>query len=244
MPVPIRLAKRVAELCACSRRKAELLIAGSWVRVDGVVIEEPHFRVTDERVDIDPKANIDQAAPVTLLLNNPVGACTELGDNQDAPPAAQGLVADRLWEEDRSGLRPLQLHFAQLTACAPLETSAGGLVVFTQDWRVARRLNDDAATLEHEVVIEVAGELTADGLARLNRGIPFQGHTPPTIKVSWQNETRLRVALKGCRVGQIAHMCAAVGVQMVSMKRIRLGGVSLGKVPPGQWRYLRTDERF
>jgi 23S rRNA pseudouridine2604 synthase len=126
----------------------------------------------------------------------------------------------------------------------PLETEASGLVVFTQDWRVMRKLTDDAAAMEHEVIVEVAGELTPNGLKLMNRGIPYEGRTPPAIKVSWQNETRLRVALKGARPGQISHLCQAVGLQVLSMKRIRLGGVSLGKVPPGQWRYLRGDERF
>jgi 23S rRNA pseudouridine2604 synthase len=136
------------------------------------------------------------------------------------------------------------MHFAQPTLCVPLESSASGLVVFTQDWRVARKLTEDAATLEHEVIVEVAGEMAPNGLKRLNQGIPYKGRTPPAIKVSWQNETRLRVALKGAQPGQIAHLCEAVGLQVASMKRVRLGGVSLGKVPPGQWRYLRGDERF
>jgi 23S rRNA pseudouridine2604 synthase len=259
MTDPIRLAKRVAELRGCSRREAEQFISGGWVKVDGIVVEEPQFRVSDQRIDIDPLADPGQAEPVTLLLHKPSGYHTTAGD----PPASQLLGAATLWSEDASGIRPLKKHFAQLTLCVPLEPSASGLVVFTQDWRVARKLTEDAATLEHEVVVEVAGELPPNGLKRMNRGIPFhpqevgrggkdakastttlQGRTPPAIKVSWQNETRLRVALKGAQPGQIAHLCEAVGLQVLSMKRIRLGGVPLGKLPPGQWRYLREDERF
>src|SRR5512139_99745 len=242
MTEPIRLAKRVAELRACSRREAEQYITGGWVRVDGVVVEEPQFRVTDQRVEIDPHAGLAQTEPVTLLLHKPAGHQALPGDG--APPASQLLDAAALWSEDASGIRPLKKHFAQLSLCAPLETGASGLVVFTQDWRVARKLTEDAATLEHEFVVEVAGELPPDGLKRLNRGIAFQGRTPPAIKVSWQSESRLRVALKGARPGQIAHLCEAVGLQVLSMKRIRLGRVPLGKLPPGQWRYLRGDERF
>lgn len=240
----IRLSKRVAELRACSRREAERLIAGGWVRVNGVVIEEPQFRVADEAVEVDAQADIKLTNPVTLLLNKPVGAWIEHGDSQDGPAAKPCLRADTLWDEDRSGLRPLKLHFVELTACAPLETQAGGLVVYTQDWRIARKLTEDAATLEHEIIVEIAGDLSADGLARLNRGIAFQGRTPGAVKVSWQNESRLRIALKGARLGQVEHLCAAVGVRVVSMKRIRLGGVPLGRVPAGQWRYLRLGERF
>ena len=240
MTEPVRLAKRVAELRVCSRREAEQYITGGWVRVDGVVVEEPQFRVADQRVEIDPQADLTQTEPVTLLLHKPPGYDALNGDK----PAAQLLGAATLWAEDASGIRPLKKHFAQLTHCVPLETDASGLVVFTQDWRVARKLTEDAATLEHEVIVEVAGELAPNGLKRLNRGIPYQGRTPPAIKVSWQSETRLRVALKGAQPGQITHLCEAVGLKVLSMKRLRLGRVPLGKLPPGQWRYLRADERF
>ena len=240
MTDPIRLSKRIAELRTCSRREAELIIAGGWVRVDGVVVEEPQCRVTDQQIEIDPKADLTQAEPVTLLLHKPAGI-----PMKDADPAATHLLsATTLWADEGSSIRPLKKHFTQLTACAPLETDAAGLVVFTQDWRVARKLLDDAATLEHEVIVEVTGELIPNGLKRLNQGIAYNGRTPPTIKVSWQNETRLRVALKGAQIGQIAHLCEAVGLQVVSMKRIRLGGISMGKLPSGQWRYMREDERF
>lgn len=258
MTESIRLAKRVAELRACSRREAELLITGGWVRVDGVVIEEPQFRIGGQRVDIDPHADPGQAGPVTLLLHKPSGLVVETGN-----AALQLLDAATRWTEDTSGIRPLKKHFVQLTLCAPLEADASGLVVFTQDWRVARKLSEDAATLEHEVIVEVAGELAPDGLRRMNQGVAFHpqgvgrgckdakastttlnGRKPLGIKVSWQSETRLRVALKGAQPGQIAQLCAAVGLTVLSMKRIRLGRVSLGKVPPGQWRYLRTGEQF
>ena len=240
MTEPVRLTKRIAELRTCSRREAEQLIAGGWVRVNGVVVEEPQARVADERIEIDPNADISLAEPVTLLLHKPPGYHAIQGDQ----PAAPLLVAANRWTEDESGISPLKKHFTQLTACVPLELDASGLVVFTQDWHVSRKLTEDAAMIEHEVIVEVTGDMIPHALKRMNQGIPYNGRTPTAIKVSWQNETRLRVALKGAQVGEIAHLCEAVGLEVVSMKRIRLGGVSLGKVPPGQWRYLRMDERF
>lgn len=240
MTESIRLAKRVAELRGCSRREAEQFITGGWVRVDGVVIEEPQFRVAHQSIDIDPKADPSQAEPVTILLHKPPG----LDSTDGMHSASQLLTADGLWADEMSGIRPLKKHFTQLTPCVPLETEAAGLIVFTQDWRIARKLTEDAATLEHEVIVEVAGELAPQGLKRLNQGMPYLGRTPPAVKVSWQSEARLRVALKGAQLGQIAHMCEAVGLQVVSMKRIRLGRVPLGKLPAGKWRYLRADERF
>ena len=246
MTESIRLAKRVAELRACSRSEAERIIAGGWVKVDGVQVEEPHFRVADQPIEIDPQANPAETEPVTLLLHKPASFHTGLLLDQAA--ALQTLGIDNLWSEDTSGMHPLKMHFNQLTACAPLEAEASGLVVFTQDWRIARKLTEDATTVEHELVVEVAGDLTAcktpEGIKRLNRGVAFNGRTPTSLKVSWQNESRLRVALKGAQIGHIAKLCEAVGLQVVSMKRLRLGGVSMGKVPVGEWRYMRTNERF
>ena len=238
----IRLAKRVAELRACSRREAELLITGGWVKVDGIVIEEPQFRVADQHIEIDARANPVQAEPVTLLLHKPAGY------PMDAETVSL-LNPETLWVEDAPGaiatsIHPLKAHFARLTACAPLETSAAGLVVFSQDWRIVRKLTEDAATVEHEIVVEVVAEISEETLKRLNRGIPFQGHLPASIKVSRQNETRLRIALKGARPGQVQQICEAVGLPPLGMKRIRLGGVAMGKLPPGKWRYLRDGERF
>lgn len=246
IPDSIRLAKRVAELRACSRSEAERIIAGGWVRVDGILIEEPQFRVSDQRIEIDPQANPAQAEPVTLLLHKPAGLGTDLINDQAA--AAQRLELANLWSEDASGRHPLKMHFSQLTACAPLDSAASGLLVFTQDWRIARKLTEDAATVEHEWVVEVAGDLapcqTPEGVKRMNRGVAFNGRTPTSLKVSWQNESRLRIALKGTQIGQIAKLCEAFGLQLLTLKRIRLGGVSMGKLPIGQWRYLRANERF
>ena len=64
------------------------------------------------------------------------------------------------------------------------------------------------------------------------------------MKVSWQNETRLRFALKGVKPGQIEHMCRMVNLTVVSMKRIRIGRVPMASLPAGQWRYLHDYERF
>lgn len=236
MSDPIRLAKRLIELVACSRREAELYIAGGWVMVDGQVVEEPQFMVSQQQaVTLHPDASLTPLEPVTVLFHQPPGMDTN---------AAQQIRADTRAADDASGIRVLKQHFVRLTPCTPLEPNASGLLVFTQDWRVARKLIDDAAKIEQEYVVEVAGEIAPDGLKRLNHGLTFNGRPLPPTKVSWQNETRLRFALKGVQAGQIAHMCEKVGLEVLGMKRIRLGRVSMAKLPPGQWRYLMPQERF
>jgi 23S rRNA pseudouridine2604 synthase len=240
MTEPVRLAKRLAELVSCSRREAELYIAGGWVTVDGQVVEEPQFKVSQQKVELRPDASLAPVEPVTLLLHQPSGHDAEMG----ASSVQQRFTADTQAADDPSGILMLKQHFARLTPAAPLEANASGLLVFTQDWRVARKLIDDAATIEQEYVVEVAGEMAPDGLKRLNRKLDFNGRALPPAKVSWQNETRLRFALKGAQPGQIAHLCNSVGLKVLTLKRIRIGRVSMAKLPPGQWRYLAPHERF
>ena len=84
----------------------------------------------------------------------------------------------------------------RLTAPLPLPTSASGLLIFTQDWRVTRKLIEDIDRIEQEFVVEVSGELIPNGLALLNHGLRFNNYAMPPIKVSWQSEQRLRFAFK------------------------------------------------
>ncbi len=236
----VRLAKRVAEMVPCSRREAEQYIEGGWVSVDGVVVEEPQFRVRNQAIALSPDASLLALAPVTLLLHKP--AAVEAGD-----AAARFLNIANRSPDDRSGIRPLKKHFSSSELVTPLAGAASGLIVFTGDWRVARKLRDDARLMEHEVIVEVGGAIKPGGLERLNRadhGFTFQGAPLPPAKVSWQSEARLRFALKGELPGQIAYLCESVGLKTEAMKRLRIGQVSLRQLQPGQWRYLLPNERF
>ena len=233
----IRLSKRVAESVPCSRREAEQYIEGGWVTVDGIVIEEPGYRVTQQQsILLSPDATLIAVDPVTILLHKPAGI--------DVATALASITPENLYAEDRSGIRFLKKHTVDLKPTDNLESYASGLVVFTQDWHVARKLIDDAATIEQEYIVEVSGDLVPNGLALLNHGLSFNRKPLPPIKVSWQNETRLRFALKGVQRGQIAHMCEMVGLKVVSLKRIRIARMPMASLPVGQWRYLKGYERF
>ncbi|TWE09537.1 23S rRNA pseudouridine2604 synthase [Pseudomonas sp. AG1028] len=236
MTAPLRLSKRLIELTGCSRREAELYIEGGWVTVNGEVVEEPQRKVTDETVALLPDAIAEPLPPVTLLLHVPSGRLPER--------AVEEIGPDSRWADDRAEQRTLKGHFARLTPCIPLQAGADGLHVLTQDWRTERKLREDLAKLEQEYVVEVSGELSERDLKRLNHGLVFDGTPLAPCKVSWQNETRLRFALKNPLPGQLVFMCNSVGLKVLGLKRIRIGGVPMGKVPAGQWRYLGAKERF
>ena len=236
MSEPTRLDKRLVELRGCSRADAQKLIEGGWVSVDGKVVESPQHKVTDERIEVADEAKIEAAEPATMLFHKPPGL-------RYLDCAAQISPANRS-ADDGSGWRLLQAHFNHLSARLPLDTEASGLVVLTQDPRVQRRLSEDYPILEQEYVVEVSGHPADDVLQRLARGLEYRNRPLPPCKVSWQNETRLRFALKNVQAGQLQHMCREVKLQAVSIKRIRVGSIPLKKMPPGEWRYLPVEQRF
>ncbi|TFZ05570.1 RNA-binding protein [Ramlibacter henchirensis] len=233
---PKRLSKVVAALVPCSRREAEQYIAEGWVRVDGNVVEEPQFRVAGERVEIDPRANLQPAAPATFLMHKPAGMSTAA--------ALASLGAATHWPQDASGIRPVKSHRAGLVPLLALPVQAEGLSVFSQDGRIVRKLREDAHLIEQELLAEVAGAIVAGGLPRLREGLVFEGRALPPAHVSWQSEARLRFAVKAIPPEMLPWMCAQVGLTLTALKRIRIGRVPMAGLPPGQWRYLAHGERF
>jgi 23S rRNA pseudouridine2604 synthase len=240
MTEPVRLAKRVIALTRCSRREAEQYIEGGWVRVDGEVVEEPQFMVDTQAVELDPQARLIPTEPATLVLHKPIGYDAGSGPN----PASALITPETRSPDDASGVRPLKRHLQRLTSPLSLPTTASGLLIFTQDWRVTRKLTEDIDRIEQEFVVDVSGELIPNGLALLNHGLRFNNYAMPPIKVSWQSEQRLRFAFKVLQPTQIEPMCNAVGLQVLAMKRLRVGRIPLAKLPAGQWRYLAAGERI
>lgn len=236
MTDPIRLSKRLIELVGCSRREAELFIEGGWVTVDGEVIDEPQFKVTTQTVELSAEAKADAPEPVTLILHKPASSSLE--------DALLTITPGTLSQEHSFGKRPLRGHFLRLESSSSLQDNASGLTVFSQDWKILRKLTDDRSKIEQEYVVEVSGDMVDHGLNRLNHGLTYKGKELPAVKVSWQNENRLRFAMKNPQPGVIAQLCAAVGLKIVWMRRIRIGGVSMGKLPEGQWRYMTNKEKF
>jgi 23S rRNA pseudouridine2604 synthase len=241
MRIDERLAKRVAAMVPCSRREAERYIQGGWVQVDGRVVEEPQFRVLKQTIEIDSNASLIGDTDVTLLLHKPPGC--------DAGAAALKLLAAANHvASDACAMRPLKRHFVALSSPLALETGASGLLVFTQDWRIKRKLTEDASLIEHEFTVDVEGSVSADILMRLNQGLSAEAQPLPRVRVSinstGEGACKLRFAVKGSHPGLLAYLCQRVNLKILAMRRIRVGRVAMGHLPVGQWRYLQTHERF
>jgi 23S rRNA pseudouridine2604 synthase len=241
----MRLARRLAQETGCSRNEAQQYIEGGWVLVDGQVCEEPGVRVGPEnRVVLAAGARAEAAPPVTLLFHKPVGTDTGPAGKPDAASILPSLTHATRSAADRSGIRPLKKHFAVLQLTDGLETQASGLLVLTQDWRVARRLVEDAARIEHEYIVDTGERVSDEQLARMNQGMQFNGKAVAGLKASRQSETRLRIVLKTPPRGLLERLCAEAGLGLVAMRRIRIGRLPLAGLEPGQWRYLAAYEKF
>lgn len=237
----IRLAKRVAALSGLSRREAELLIENGAVRVDGRVVEVPAHRVRDaQQVEIAAGARPTVVEAVTLLLHKPAGIAFDA-------PLPKLLAIARHSENDRSQRPALQRHLANQQCFTPLEAGASGLLVFTQELRVERKLVEDAGLIENEVMVDIAGPVDARALHRLNQSPVIDGRAMLPAKVSVNREadgvTGLRFAIKGSWPGQIAQMCDGVDLRILAMKRIRVGRLVLAGLAPGEWRFMAPAER-
>ena len=182
---------------------------------------------------LEPERLANPDEPASLLLHKPAGFTGN--------PASLARPASR-WEGDSTRVVMLPRHLTRLTQVMPLEPAASGLVVLTQDGRLLRRMREDATRIECEFIVDTTGEIEPYGLPRLMHGLAYEGRNLPPCKVSWQNETRLRFAMKDARDGQLAYMCSQVGLQVLAIRRIRIGRVSMGKMPVNTWRYLPANE--
>jgi 23S rRNA pseudouridine2604 synthase len=239
-----RLSKRMSELGLCSRREADEWIENGWVKVDGKVVNTLGVRVQrDAKIEVDPAAKQHQSEQVTILLNKPIGYVS--GQPEDGHEPAMVLIKpENRWAEDPSRTKFVPGHLRGLAPAGRLDIDSTGLIVFTQDGRVAKRLIGADSEVEKEYLVRVEGTLTDEQLKLLRHGMELDGVTLKPAQVSWANEDQLRFALREGRKRQIRRMCEMVGLVVTGLKRVRTGGVPLGKLPVGQWRYLGKGEKF
>jgi 23S rRNA pseudouridine2604 synthase len=242
-----RVSKLMTERGLASRREADEWIAAGWVRVNGRLAVLGQRATADVVIEIDARARAEQARRVTVLLHKPMGFVS--GQPEDGhEPAMALLTPGNRWEGDSSGIEFQGSHLRYLAPAGRLDIDSTGLLVFTQDGRVAKRLIGDETRVEKEYLVRViypgGGRLPDEDLERLRHGLELDGVQLRPARVSWQNEDQLRFVLREGRKRQIRRMCELVGLQVTGLKRVRIGSVSLGPLPAGQWRYLRDDEKF
>jgi len=228
----------------CSRREADEWIEKGWVSVDGEVVTTLGVRVSPRaRIELDRAAARHQSEQVTILLNKPIGYVS--GQAEDGhTPAMVLITAENHWPADPSQNKFKPAHLRGLAPAGRLDIDSTGLIVFTQDGRIAKLLVGRDSAVEKEYLVRVEGTLADAEMKLLQHGLELDGVKLRPAKVSWQNEDQLRFVLREGRKRQIRRMCELVGLSVTGLKRVRSGSVPLGALPVGQWRYLRHDEKF
>ena len=239
-----RLSKLMAERGLCSRREADVWIERGWVRVEGDVVRTLGTRVEPGcLITISSEARQSQAKLATVIMHKPIGYVS--GQAEDGHlPASVLFIADNHWEHDPADKAFSPREHLGLAPAGRLDIDSTGLLIFTQDGRIARALIGEDSQVEKEYLVRVEGELDEDGLQRLRHGLSLDGKALKPAIVRWQNDDQLSFVLREGRKRQIRRMCEMVGLQVVGLKRVRIGPVLLGALPLGQWRYLSEQETF
>jgi len=239
----VRLSKLMAERGLCSRREADEFIERGWVFVDGRRVSELGVRVgQDARVTLAPEATRTQQQRATILLHKPVGYVS--GQPEPGYSPAVSLIGPDNQADRDVAQRFHPSHLKNLAPAGRLDIDSTGLLVLTQDGRIARQLIGEDSKVEKEYIVRVEGTLAENGLALLNHGLWLDDRPLRPAEVEWINDDQLRFVLREGRKRQIRRMCELVGLKVVGLKRVRIGHVKLGDLPLGQWRFLREDERF
>lgn len=228
----------------CSRREADRYIERGWVLVDGAPVTELGTKIYPaQRITLARAAAVEQTSRVTILLNKPVGYVSGQPEPGYKPAVSLISPASR-WRDDRARLQFQPSHLKGLAPAGRLDIDSQGLLVLTQDGRIARQLIGEQSSIEKEYLVRVEGKLSERGLALLNHGLSLDGVQFKPAQVTWQNRDQLRFVLREGKKRQIRRMCELVGLTVTGLKRVRIGAVRLGELPVGQWRYLRPGESF
>lgn len=238
---PIRLSKLMAQRGICSRREADAFIEKGLVIVDGHPVNQLGTKVSpDADIKLAPQAKSQQTKLVTILLNKPIGYVSA----QPEPgytPAIKLITPENMF--GRSNLRLKPEHFKGLAVAGRLDIDSQGLLLFTQDGRLAKKIIGEDHTIEKEYLVRVSGNLTKEGLSLLRHGLELDGKPLLPARVEWLNRDQLRFILMEGKKRQIRRMCELVGLRIIGLKRVRIGRIMLGNLPEGKWRFLGEDEK-
>ena len=233
----------MAQRGICSRREADEYIERGLVLVDGQPINTLGTKIFEHQtITLAAAAQKTQDERVTILLNKPVGYVS--GQPEDGYSPAAKLLTQENQDPNVTPQTLLLKHFDGLAPAGRLDIDSRGLLVFTQDGRLARQLTSDRGEVEKEYVVRFRGELHDEQLSLLRHGLSLDGKPLRPAGVELIAADRLRFELREGRQRQIRRMCQAVRLEILSLMRVRIGRIRLGKLPEGCWRFLRSDERF
>lgn len=227
----MRLNKYIASAGICSRRKADDLIANGNVKVNGAVMREMGFDVSEnDKVQVNGKLIQGEKEKVYVVVNKPLGYITSMDDDKNRATVAE-LVADipeRLFPVGR------------------LDYNTTGLLIMTNDGQMTYSLTHPKHEVDKTYVATVAGILSDKRLAQLRKGVDIGGFvtSPAKVKVLKQNprSTVVEISIHEGKNRQVRKMFAAVGNKVQTLERVAIGNIRLGRLKQGHYRKLTREE--
>ena len=239
----------MSERGLCSRREADEYIASGLVRVNGIIVKELGTKVLpDVSITLEAEAMRNQKSLVTLILNKPLGYVSAQPEPGSGYEPAIRLVNDRnQYGQQRKTLQRGDLQ--GIAVVGRLDIDSQGLLIFTQDGRLAKKIIGENSAIEKEYMVRVTymgpeKTLPPEKLKLLNYGLSIDGQKLKRAQVEWINNDQLRFILNEGKKRQIRKMCEQVGLEIIGLKRVRVGKLVLGKLPEGQWRFLEAGEEI
>ena len=214
-----------------SRAQATQAIRDGRVRVNGRIVRDPLKTVDPDRIRIELDG-VDRRKPPwrTILFHKPRGVVTTSRD-----PDGRKTIYDVIGEAAKG-----------LIAVGRLDRATSGLLVLTNDTQLANRITDPRFSVSRIYVVTVRGAVTPDDVAALEAGVTSRGERLQaervTVRKCSRRESHLTIELKEGKNREVRRLCDAVGHEVTRLKRVRLGGLEIGDLEPGQWRALSREE--
>jgi len=242
MSEPVRLSKLMSQRGICSRREADKLIEQGLVKVDGETVQTLGIKFPENvRIELTKRAQAMQNERVTIMINKPVGYVSGQAED-DYVPAVRLITADTHSKTDKTANKLKSSHFNGLAPAGRLDIDSQGLLVLTQDGRIAKQLIGENSELEKEYLVRVNGEITDLQIRQLTFGLKLDGKELKRAKVRQLNQEQLQIILREGKKRQIRRMCEAVGLFVTGLKRVRVGELRLGRLEEGMWRFVTANE--
>jgi 23S rRNA pseudouridine2604 synthase len=236
---PQRVNRWLAQNGVCSRREAEDLIARGLVSIDGERVDDVGRKIAPgQTLVLADAAHGELLASLSVMLHKPVGIVSAQPEGRQIPAVrlltAQALVGECPTLPDRD---------TRLAPLGRLDQDSRGLLILSEDGVLAKALIGPDSDLEKDYLVSVRGSITGTKLAQLREGLCLDGRRLKPARVSLAGDQRLRFVLKEGRNRQIRRMCDLVDLTVLDLFRTRIGPLSLGGLPEGQWRVLSPEER-
>ena len=241
----MRLTKHLAQQGSCSRREAEMFIQRGWIFVDGQKVTSLGFQIdTSSKIDLLPAVREYQNKLITVILNKPLGYVSGQPEKR-YQPAASLITKNRFHGKTKNkNFTQINWPIKGLAPAGRLDIDSSGLLVLTQDGRVARKLISPDSEVKKEYLVRVNRNANFSQINKLRHGLQLDGVQLNEAQVIQLDPKFLKMILTQGRKRQIRRMCKLVGLNVTSLKRVRIGNVHLGSLPAGKWRLLHKAESF